>query len=1451
VTRPALVAVGAVAAALAGGLLADRPAAVAISALVAVLAAIAGFLARRPAAARAGAVALGVAVVLGRILVGALAAPPPADPGDAAGRTAWAGRVVSVSAPAAGRQRFVVETDDGGVRLEVRAPRFPEVATGSRVQVTGDALPPRDDAYGRSLASRGIAATLLARSLRVDPPDAGIGAVFGWLRGIGDASLRAAVPEPAGGLGAGILLGLRERVDRAVAADFTTTGLSHVVAISGWNIAIVVVALGILLRRLSRRPRTLLTLLAVCVYVGVVGATPPVVRAALMAGIVLLARETGRHAGAAAALAWAVVAMLVADPASVDDPGFRLSSAATAGLLAWGTPMTARIGAIGGGRMPGWIAETLGVSLAAQAATLPLVLVGFGRLSLISPAANLLVAPLVAPAMGAGAIALAGGTATVAGLPPVIAALLGVPAWVGFGAIILAATVAARVPFACVTLAAPWDTVLAGLAAVGLVVIGSARGRAAVVRLISAGRSRLRTPRSGAAAAGSAAGSSGGSARPAAGRSGAPTRPVAATAGGGRGPGRRPPPRGGGIPWPSGRRARLAATALAIAVAGVALGATRLPDGHPRIVVLDVGQGDAILVEDGHGARILVDGGPDPDRLVAALDERVPPWDRRIDAVVVTHPHDDHAGGLPGLIGRYAIGRVIESGMPGTGPGVGAWHAALAGHRIAVAPVATGDAVRVGGVRLRVLWPDRDAVPAEPSSDGRVVNDSSIVLLGDAGGARFLLSGDAEDDVDARLVARGLPRVALYKVAHHGSRTASSDALLAALAPSVAVISVGADNSYGHPSPETIARLVAHGARVFRTDRDGTVTATISGGRVEVHGDRAAASVAGPGGALLYHRLDDSSRPDRGSRAPALPRPAALVPPARARGRGDRGMARRARGRRGRRGGPAPRRVCRAPPRRGQARRRARRVRHRPRHAARRGLRGLARGPRPRGARPGGGLAPGDAAGGRRRVRDVARDRRPGGADRGVRRQARGPAARIDGGAVRVVGTPLPAARRRDRVGSRRHRGDPGAGGAARGGRVRPRGDAAGRGRAAAVDGTRVPGRARHRGARRRGRRRDGARGRAAMTGDAVPVALIGGDDAFGLEREARAFGDRIATEDGTVLRTVRVSGTWRRTAEAEEKAGAILESVATGSLFGDGALVIAADAPALARSESARATLLSAIRSVAPGNVLVLLSLVNDMGRQPAGFAGLRTAVVEAGGAVVKVDLPRDLVAWIRQTGPALGAHLDGPAAQELARRIGALERGGDLDRRALASTAAAELEKLALYRPDGEVTVADVALVVAERLPASLFRLVDAIGARRAPEAVALLDRAAATTPPPVLVVRIHRRLRDIAIARDLAARGEPKIAIARALGWLPATPAQARAGGEARRAEPDLGKVEWRVDRILDEARRWTDEEVAGALDGLLAADAAMKGERSSSERAQRLELALWVVERVAQR
>jgi competence protein ComEC len=226
---------------------------------------------------------------------------------------------------------------------------------------------------------------------------------------------------------------------------------------------------------------------------------------------------------------------------------------------------------------------------------------------------------------------------------------------------------------------------------------------------------------------------------------------------------------------------------------------------------------------------MLIDGGPDPDRLLVELDRRLPPWDRRIDILVLTHPHEDHVAGLPLLLERYRIGRIYETGMRGPGPGYSAFAHDLG--RLGAPPdgiLATGARIALDDIRFDVLWPDPGHVPREPPDAGRGINDVSIVLLGEVAGRRFLLTGDVEDDVDPLLAKRGLPPIDILKVAHHGSATASTPTFLDAVRPRVAIVSAGAGNPYGHPARSTIDRLAATGARVLRTDSDGSVAVSIT-----------------------------------------------------------------------------------------------------------------------------------------------------------------------------------------------------------------------------------------------------------------------------------------------------------------------------------------------------------------------------------------------------------------------------------------------------------------------------------------------------------------------------------------------------------------------------------------------------------------------------------------------
>jgi hypothetical protein len=177
----------------------------------------------------------------------------------------------------------------------------------------------------------------------------------------------------------------------------------------------------------------------------------------------------------------------------------------------------------------------------------------------------------------------------------------------------------------------------------------------------------------------------------------------------------------------------------------------------------------------------------------------------------------------------------LEPGMRGPGPGYAAWLQRVGGAgphpRLSIA---AGDHLAVDQIALRVLWPMRGQVPPEPPDTGTGINNVSVVLLGAVDGRRFLLAGDVEQDVDPSLLAKGLPTVDFLKVAHHGSRTATTEPFVEAVRPRVAVASAGTGNPYGHPARSTLERLAAAGARVYRTDQDGTVSVTFDAAGMSV-----------------------------------------------------------------------------------------------------------------------------------------------------------------------------------------------------------------------------------------------------------------------------------------------------------------------------------------------------------------------------------------------------------------------------------------------------------------------------------------------------------------------------------------------------------------------------------------------------------------------------------------
>jgi competence protein ComEC len=236
------------------------------------------------------------------------------------------------------------------------------------------------------------------------------------------------------------------------------------------------------------------------------------------------------------------------------------------------------------------------------------------------------------------------------------------------------------------------------------------------------------------------------------------------------------------------------------------------------VTFLDVGQGDATLLEVPEGA-VLVDQGP-PE---AGVDERLETRGlRRLVALVLTHPQRDHVGGAAPTLRELDVGAMLVSGQVSGNPDELEALAVARERGVRVIAARAGQVYTIGSLRLSVLWPERRAPSAADP------NEYAVVILASYGDIDVLLTADAESPVTGRLE---LPEVELLKVAHHGSSDDGLPALLHRLDPSVAVISVGDRNDYGHPAPSTLAALAGvPGLRVYRTDRQGTIVAESADG---------------------------------------------------------------------------------------------------------------------------------------------------------------------------------------------------------------------------------------------------------------------------------------------------------------------------------------------------------------------------------------------------------------------------------------------------------------------------------------------------------------------------------------------------------------------------------------------------------------------------------------------
>lgn len=628
---------------------------------------------------------------------------------------------------------------------------------------------------------RAVLTVTASRGLTVLREPQGVLAVAADLRR-GLVTSASGLPAPGAGLIPGLAVGDTSAVTAELDAAMKASSLSHLTAVSGANCAIVVgLAYGaVAAAGGSRRSRICGGVAGLVGFVLLVTPEPSVVRAAAMAGIAMLGVLLGRTGAGIAVLSLAVSVLLIADPWLAGSLGFALSAVATGSLVLCARPLATGLAR----RMPRALALALSVPLAAQLACGPLLVMITPTVPLYGVLANLLAAP-AAP------------VATIVGLAACLAAPL---PWVQSGLTAITWLPAAWIAGIAQTFHAlpgdqvPWLEGWLGVAA--LAVVSLAIGTVVVVPRVAAPHvasepapPRARTRR---------------------------TRPIM-------------------VALPRSQRLRAGALVLLAIVAGIVAGSAALHTAAGRftlptnwsVLACDVGQGDAVLVRSGEAIG-LIDTGPDPELLDQCLARA---GIDRIDLLVLTHFDLDHAGGAEAVIGRVGV---ALHGPVGTPAGAEVL-ANLAGGGAKTVQAHTNVTGTLGQASWSVLWPPAETRAFPPG------NDVSVVMDVRGGGLpTSLFLGDLSAAPQAALAASGLVEgpYDLVKVAHHGS--ADQDPGLYELAhPATALVTVGADNTYGHPREEILTALAGLGVRIARTDLEGVIAVWRAGAEVRVWRERA------------------------------------------------------------------------------------------------------------------------------------------------------------------------------------------------------------------------------------------------------------------------------------------------------------------------------------------------------------------------------------------------------------------------------------------------------------------------------------------------------------------------------------------------------------------------------------------------------------------------------------
>jgi len=629
-----------------------------------------------------------------------------------------------------------------------------------------------------------------------------------------------------GGVLRAMLLGDRSFVERAESIDFQKTGVFHVLVVAGLHVGALAVFLFWMGRVLRLTPfwTALTTLTLLFAYVAVVEQRPPVLRAALMTALVVMGGLFFRRLDLLNSAGMAALILLIAKPLAVRDSSFQLTFLAIGCIAGLAAPWLEKhiqpyVKALRGWRdvtrdaahepraaqfridlraTARWISlrvpaplenfsgvmlargiaaslrvgELLAITLALQIGMLPLMARDFHRVTLSAPLVNLAAVPITGIVVPLGFLTLGSGL-----LLPAVGKLLAAPlAWVT-ALLLQVVQWFAHFPRWSYRIPGPPVLLVAVFLTAGVLLAMTARSSHSWSRWVSR----------------SAAGV-------------------------------------------------LGLSALIIAIFPFS---PRWSAGRLELTVLDVGQGDALFVVSPHGRTLLIDGGGgfigfsghEEHNGIDPGEEAVSPylWSRgfqKLDVVALTHAHQDHIGGLAAIldnfrVGTLWIGREVESGT------LAALENLAREKKIPIVHEVRGKAFSWDSVEAQLLWPE-----ISPQTVGiSAKNNDSLVLHLKYGERGMMLPGDAEKQAESSILSDNSEtaiRADVLKVGHHGSKNSTTPEFLAAVHPSVAVISAGEDNPYGHPSTELLDRLESAGVRILRTDRDGAVHVLTDGKRLEI-----------------------------------------------------------------------------------------------------------------------------------------------------------------------------------------------------------------------------------------------------------------------------------------------------------------------------------------------------------------------------------------------------------------------------------------------------------------------------------------------------------------------------------------------------------------------------------------------------------------------------------------